>query len=98
MALDPSNDLASALYEMGDPVTLLGGGIVYAISSIATTEDGLDGDSIVPGKTKVLRFATTDVPSVVAGQNLTWQAKTYRVVKIQLGSMGHITRAFLGSA
>ena len=98
MAFDPSGDIRAALAEIGDPVTLPGGGIAYGFPSIATTDDSLDGDSIVPGKTKVLRFATADVPGLAAGNNVTWKATNYRVVKVSLAGMGNVTRIFLGTA
>lgn len=97
MAFDPSGDIRAALAEIGDPITLAGGAVVYAFPSVATPEDSLEGDSIVPGKTKVLRFAAADVPDLVAGQLLTWNAKSYRVISAPLTAMGHVLRAFLGA-
>ena len=97
MAFDPSGDLRVALAEIGDPITLVGGEVVYGFPSVATPEDSLDGDSIVPGKTKVLRCATADVPAVIAGQLLTWNTKSYRVIKASLTGMGSVTRVFVGS-
>lgn len=96
MAFDPSGDLSAALAQIGDPVTLTGGAVVYAWPSVATPDDSLEGDSIVPGKTKVLRCTTADVAGVIAGNLLTWNAKSYRVIKAQLGAMGTVTRLFIG--
>jgi|GEM_PF-6811389 len=99
MAFDPTGDIRAALTEIGDPVTLTdaGGAVVYGWPSIATPDDSMDGDSIVPGKTKVLRFATSDVPTVIAGMLVNWQAKSYRVIKAQLASNGVVTRLFIGA-
>ena len=97
MAFDPSSDLRSILASVGDPVTLPGGGMVYAHTSVATLEDAVDGDSVVAGRTRVLRFAAADVPALAHGQTLTWSARPWRVVKLQLGGMGTFIRAFLGA-
>jgi len=97
MAFDPSGDIRTALAEIGDPITLQGGAVVYGFPSVATVEDALDGDSIMPGKTRVLRCATVDVASVGPGHPLTWNAVSYRVIKPQLTAQGHVTRLFLGA-
>jgi len=96
MAFDPSGDLSAAMADIGDPITLAGGAVVYGWPSVATPEDSLEGDSIIPGKTKVLRFATADVVGVISQDLITWKATSYRVIKAQLGSMGTITRLFVG--
>lgn len=97
MAFDPSGDISAALAEIGDPITLAGGAVVYGWPSVATTDDSLEGDSIVPGKTKVLRCATADVATATSGTLLTWNAKSYKVIKAQLAGMGSVTRLFLGA-
>ena len=96
MAFDPSGDIRTALAEIGDPVTLAGGAVVYGFPSVATVEDALEGDGIYPGRTRVLRFATPDVAGVVSGSLLTWNATSYRVIKAQLAATGALTRLFLG--
>ena len=98
MAFDPSGDIRAALAEIGDPIVLTGAGgaTVYGWPSIATPDDSLDGDSIVPGKTKVLRCATADVAGVICGTQITWQAKLYQVIKPQLAANGVLTRLFIG--
>jgi hypothetical protein len=97
MAFDPSDDIRTALAEIGDPVTLAGGAVVYGFPSVATVEDALEGDGIYPGRTRVLRFATPDVAGVVSGHLLTWNAASHRVIKVQLAAIGHLTRLFLGA-
>ena len=97
MAFDPSGDIRTALAEIGDPVTLTGGSVVYAFPSLATADDALEGDGIYPGRTRVLRCATADVSAVASGHLLTWNAISHRVVKAQMVAMGHVTRLFLGA-
>lgn len=97
MAFDPSGDIRTALAEIGDPITLPGGAVVYGFPSVATVDDALEGDGIYPGRTRVLRCATADVAGLSSGDLVTWNAASHRVVKAQLVAMGHVTRLFLGA-
>lgn len=96
--MDFTADIRSILGTHGDAVTLASGAVIRAFPGVASADDSMVGDAIVAGKTRTLRGATSDLSTVVPGQALTWSAKSYRVVAIQLFAMGQCTRLFLGSA
>jgi len=96
--MDLSQDLRDALAEFAEPVTLTGGAVVMAAPSVASSQDALGGETIVAGRTRVLRFVTADIPDLVPGNSLTWAGKTWRVINIQLAAMGQLSRVFLGSS
>lgn len=96
--MDLSADLRDALAEFAEPVTLTGGAVVMAAPSVASAQDALGGETVVAGRTRVLRFVSADIPALVPGSTLTWASKTWRVTQIQLAAMGQLTRVFLGAS
>lgn len=98
MAFNPSGDIRSILVEVGDPVTISGGMVVYAQPGTASTDDSLNGgDSIVAGRTKTLAFSASDAQGIEAGKTLGWAGRTWRVVHTALRAKGSIFIAFLGA-
>lgn len=95
-ALDIRAILASGF---GEDVILVdgGGGTVHALPTLATAEDLVDGDSVVIGRTRCLRFASADVPTLVPGHRVTWSGTTWRVTATKFAAMGHVLAAFLGT-
>jgi len=96
--MDLSQDLRDALAEFAEPVTLAGGAVVLGAPSVASSQDALEGETVVAGRTRVLRFVSVDVPNLAPGSTLTWAGKTWRVTQVQLAALGQISRVFLGAS
>ena len=95
--MDLSADLRDALGEFAEPVTLADGTVIQGAPSVASSQDTLDGgESIVAGRTRVIRLVTVDAPGLASGQTLTWNGKQWRVLQVQLAAMGQLLRVFLG--
>jgi hypothetical protein len=95
--VDLSADLRDALGEFAEPVTLPNGSVVQGAPSVASSQDSLDGgETIVAGRTRVLRLVAADAPDLREGQNLTWNSRQWRVLRVQLAAMGQLLRVFLG--
>lgn len=79
-------------------VTLASGAVVQASASVASTDDALGGEGVIEGQTRALTFTTEDVPGLAARATLTWNGKSWLVLKTTLRAQGALTRAFLGAA
>ncbi len=95
--MDLLPDLREAMAEWSEPVTLPSGTVVQAVPGVASLQDALNGDAIVQGRTRTLRFITSDIEGLRPGLNVTWQGKSWRVLSDQLAAMGLLTRVFLGA-
>lgn len=78
--------------------TLPGGAVVVCRSSVATNDDALGGDSIIAGRTRVLRITAADAPNLKDGDTgLLWNSITWRVNKLELAAGGFLLLVFLGT-
>lgn len=94
---DVASDVLAAMADFGETVILPGGRIVLGLPSVASVEDSLNGDSIVPGRTRTIRFQAGDVAELKARDLLSWSGKTWAVNHIALKAAGRIAIAFLGA-
>lgn len=95
--MDLSADLRDALGEFAEPVTLADGTVIQGAPSVASSQDTLEGgESIVAGRTRVIRLVAADAPTLASGQTLSWNGKSWRVLQVQLAAMGQLLRVFLG--
>jgi hypothetical protein len=95
---DLAADLRAGLSDFGETVILPGGRIVLGLPSVATAEDALEGDSIVSGRTRTIRFASADVEDLKPGGVLSWGGKNWKTLQLSLRAGGRFTIAFLGGA
>lgn len=96
--MDVAADLRAMLAgPVGSPVIFAGGVTVRANASVASIDDSLGGEGIIAGRTRILTFASADVPTLKAGDLLTWNNTQWKVTRIVLASQGWVTRAFLGA-
>ena len=95
--MDLAEDLRLMLTDLGEPVTLPNGNAISGVPGLASSEDQLVGDTIVANKTRTLRVATADIPGVVSGVLVAWNAKSYRVVHLSTLGLGAYTKLFLGA-
>ena len=54
------------------------------------------GETIIAGRTRVLRLVSADAPDLASGQTLTWNSRQWLVLQVQLAAMGQLLRVFLG--
>lgn len=94
--MDLSADLRDALGEFAEPVTLPDGTVVQGAPSVASAQDTLMGETIIAGRTRVLRLVEADAPGLEAGQKITWNSRQWLVLQVQLAAMGQLLRVFLG--
>lgn len=95
--MDLAGDLRLMLADLGEPVTLPDYGVILGVPGFATTEEQLVGDTIVAGKTRTIRVVAEDIPGVVPGVLITWNAKAYRVLHTTTLGLGAYTKLFLGT-
>lgn len=94
--MDLSADLRDALGEFAEPVTLPNGTVVQGAPSVASSQDTIMGETIIAGRTRVLRLVAADAPALASGQTLTWNSRQWLVLQVQLAAMGQLLRVFLG--
>lgn len=94
--MDLSADLRDALGEFAEPVTLADGTVIQGAPSVASSQDTIMGETIIAGRTRVLRLVAADAPDLASGQTLTWNSRQWLVLQVQLAAMGQLLRVFLG--
>ena len=98
LADDIRSMIASTAGLTGQPtaVTLPGGTVVQALPGVASVQDSVLGTGAeVSGTERTLRFAGEDVPSLKAGDTVTWNSKNWKVKYAQLLASGALVKAFL---
>lgn len=94
---DVASDVLAAMADFGETVILPGGRIVLGLPSVASVEDSLNGDSIVPGRTRTIRFRADDIDDLKARDIIAWSGKNWAINHIALKAAGRIAIAFLGA-
>jgi hypothetical protein len=95
--IDLAADLAYAMADFGQSVTLPDGRIVGAIISVATADQTL-GDVEMAGKSVTVRLRAGDAPSLEENQHLMVQGASRRIVRIARVGGGAFLRCTMGGA
>lgn len=100
LASDLRAMMAASDFGTEEPlVCQIGGQDVPCLPSRATETDALNlGDVVTIGKTRVLRIARDDAPSLDTGSPLSWNGKAWTVVQMATLAHGQLLRVFLGKA